>query len=91
MHSRAERPERAPSNTTIRARVDRVTHWRMIAFWREWQMAGSVTMDYTFVIQSVSYTARHILLEVGRAIKIVFPLRETGARSLVLKAWVVFC
>ena len=67
-------PERTPSNTTIRAWVDRVRDWRMIGFWNGWQTDGSITMDYSFVIQAVSHTARHILLEVSRAIKIGCPL-----------------
>ena len=71
-------PERTPSNTTIRAWVDRVRDWRMIGFWNGWQTDGSITMDYSFVIQAVSHTARHILLEVSRAIKIGCPLGGTG-------------
>ena len=72
-------PERAPSNTIIHARVDRITDWRMIGFLNGWQMDGSVTMDYSSVIQAVSHTARHILLKVSGAIKIGWPLGGTGA------------
>ena len=74
-------PERAPSNTTIQARWGRVKDWRMIGLGNGWQTDGSITMDYSFVIQAVTHTARHIIARGHRAIKIGCPLGGTGIRG----------